>query len=261
MLPVTKTTNNIVIAGHALEVRLIDPVEPSRPTIVFLHEGLGSVSLWRDFPERVTQATGMGALVYSRYGYGLSSVLEEKRAPDYMHREALVVLPALLQVLGMQKPILFGHSDGASIALIHAGASNPIVGLIVEAPHVFVEELSVRGATQAADAYRTTDFRVKLARHHRDADMTFWGWHDIWTSASFRDWNIESYLPAISCPTLLIQGAQDEYGTVAQIDAIAGAIKGMTSKHLLPNCCHAPHRDQADVTLELVTSFLRGLLR
>lgn len=255
----TNTSNNIVIAGHEMEVRLIDPIEPTRATIVFLHEGLGSVSLWRDFPERVTEATGIGALVYSRYGYGLSSTLEEKRAPDYMHREALDVLPALLQSLGIRKPILFGHSDGASIALIHAGAGHRVTGLIVEAPHVFVEEISVQGATQAAVTYRTTDFRKKLARHHRDADKTFWGWHDIWTSSDFRDWNIESYLPAITCPTLLIQGEQDEYGTVAQIDAIAGAVKGVTSKHLLPNCCHTPHRDQADVTLELVTSFLRRL--
>jgi pimeloyl-ACP methyl ester carboxylesterase len=258
---VINSTNNIVIGGSELEVRLIDPIEPTLPTIVFLHEGLGSVSLWRDFPERVTQASGMGALVYSRYGYGLSSALEEKRAPDYMHREALQVLPELLQSLGVRKPILFGHSDGASIALIHAGAGHPVTGLIVEAPHVFVEKVSLLGATQAAVTFRTTDFATKLARHHRDAAKTFWGWHDIWTSSDFRDWNIESYLPAITCPMLLIQGEQDEYGTVAQIDAIAGAVKGMTSKHLLPNCGHTPHRDQADVTLELVTSFLHGLLR
>jgi pimeloyl-ACP methyl ester carboxylesterase len=256
---VIHTTNNIVIAGRELEVRLIDPIEPSLPTIVFLHEGLGSVSLWRDFPQRVIQASKMGALVYSRYGYGLSSALEEKRAPDYMHREALEILPVLLQSLGIRKPILFGHSDGASIALIHAGAGHPVTGLIVEAPHVFVEKVSLLGAARAAVTFRTTDFATKLARHHRDAAKTFWGWHDIWISPDFRDWNIESYLPAITCPTLLIQGEQDEYGTVAQIDAIAGRVKGVTSRHLLPNCGHTPHRDQAEVTLQLVTSFLRQL--
>ena len=201
----------------------------------------------------------MAALVYSRYGYGQSSALEEKRAPDYMHREALEVLPALLQSRGIRKPILFGHSDGASIALIHAGAGHPVTALIVEAPHVFVEEISLQGATQAAGTYRTTDLPRKLARHHRDGDKTFWGWHNIWTSPNFRDWNIESYLPAITCPTLLIQGEQDEYGTVAQVDAIAGKVKGVTSRHLLPNCGHTPHRDQAEVTLQLVTSFLHQL--
>jgi pimeloyl-ACP methyl ester carboxylesterase len=257
---VTNTTNNIAIAGHELEVRIINPVEPTLPTIVFLHEGLGCVSLWREFPQQITRATGMGALIYSRYGYGRSSTLAEQRAPDYMHSEALDVLPALLLSLGMRKPILYGHSDGASIALIHAGAGHPVTGLIVEAPHVFVEEISLQGAAQAAITYRTTDLPKKLARHHRDPDKTFWGWHDIWTSPSFRDWNIESYLPAITCPTLLIQGEQDEYGTVAQIDAIAGAVKGATFKHLLPNCGHTPHRDQAEVTLQLVTSFLHRLV-
>ncbi len=176
-----------------------------------------------------------------------------------MHREALDVLPALLSELGIQKPILVGHSDGASIAVIHAGAGHPVAGLVLEAPHVFVEEISLRGITQAGLNYRTTDLPNKLARHHRDADKTFWGWHDIWTSPSFRDWNIESYLTSITCATLMIQGEQDEYGSVAQIDAVAAKVKGTNSIHLLPNCGHAPHRDHADLTLKLVASFLSGL--
>ena len=251
--------NSINISGRRLEVRSIEPADQTLPTLVFLHEGLGSVSLWREFPDRVAQATGAGAHIFYRHGYGQSSTLEGKRQPDYMHREALDVLPALLREFGVQKTILFGHSDGASIALIHAGAGHPVAGLILEAPHVFVEEITLRGASQAAVSYRTTDLPNKLARHHRDADKTFWGWHDIWTSPSFRDWNIESYLASITCPAPLIQGEQDQYGSVAQIDAIAAATKGATRKHMLPNCGHTPHREQADLTLELVTSFLRGL--
>jgi pimeloyl-ACP methyl ester carboxylesterase len=246
-------------SGCSVEIRVIESRDPALPWVVFLHEGLGSVSLWRDFPDRVAEATGLGALIYSRHGYGQSSALTQPRQPDYMHREALDVLPVLLRELEISKPVFFGHSDGASIALIHAGAGHPVAGLIAEAPHVFVEDISLRGAAQAAHVYRTTDLPARLARHHRDADKTFWGWHDIWTSASFRDWNIESYLPSITCPTLLIQGEQDEYGSIAQIDAIADKTKGTTSKHLLPNCGHSPHREQADVTLELAIEFLRKL--
>ncbi len=251
--------NRVNIAGQRLEVRWIDRTEKSLPTLVFLHEGLGSVSLWREFPDRVAQATGAGALIYSRHGYGQSSTLEEKRPADYMHREALDVLPALLRELAIEKPILFGHSDGASIALVHAGAGHLVTALVLEAPHVFVEEISLRGITQAGLNYRSTDLPNKLARHHRDADKTFWGWHNIWTSPSFRDWNIETYLPSITCPTLLIQGDHDEYGSVAQIDAITAKVNGAITRHLLPGCGHTPHREQADLTLEIVTSFLREL--
>ena len=243
--------------GQRIEVRVIDPLERALPSIVFLHEGLGSVSLWRDFPDRIATATGAGAIVYSRHGYGQSSTLREKRAPDYMHREALNVLPELLGIWEINKPILFGHSDGASIALIHAGAGHEVAALILEAPHVFVEEISLQGAAHAALIYQTTDLPAKLARHHSDPDKTFWGWHDIWTNANFREWNIEAYLPLISCPTLLIQGEDDEYGSIAQIDAIAGAVKSKAQKHMLRNCDHTPHREQTDLTTKLVTAFIR----
>lgn len=256
---VTDKVNEIVIAGRRLEIRSIDATAKNLPTIVFLHEGLGSVSLWREFPDRVAEATGAGAVVYSRYGYGQSSTLDEKIQPDYMHREALDALPALLYTLGIENPILFGHSDGASIALIHAGAGHSVAGLILEAPHVFVEELSLGGAATAAHTYRTTDLRKKLARHHRDPDKTFWGWHDIWISPRFRGWNIESCLSLITSPVLLIQGEQDEYGTVAQVNAVAGAVKGSASKHVIPNCGHTPHREQSNAVLEIVTSFVRRM--
>jgi pimeloyl-ACP methyl ester carboxylesterase len=250
--------NTIQLAnGMRLEVRTIAPDNFEKPSIVFLHEGLGSVSLWRDFPDRIAHAIGVGAIIYSRHGYGQSGILEKPRAPDYMHREALDVLPQLLRTLDIEKPILFGHSDGASIALIHAGAGHEVAGLILEAPHVFVEQISLKGVADAALAYRTTDLPEKLARHHRDPDKTFWDWHDIWTSADFRDWNIEAYLPSIDCPTLLIQGENDAYGSVAQLDAIAHSVNGSTQKHILPHCGHTPHREQAELTMKLIVEFIR----
>ncbi len=249
----------ISIAGRQLEVLRLTGASANQPTIVFLHEGLGSVSLWRDFPRLVVAATGCSALIYSRYGYGQSDVLNEPRKSDYMHREALDVLPDLLAKCEIEKPILFGHSDGASIALIHAGAGHDVSAVIVEAPHLFVEEISLQGATQAALTYRTTDLPQKLARHHLDADKTFWGWHDIWTSTEFRDWNIESSVASIRCPILAIQGEQDEYGSAAQVHAIATASPSQTSVHLLADCGHTPHRDQTAVVLERVASFIKAL--
>ena len=249
----------ISIAGRQLEELRLTGASANRPTIVFLHEGLGSVSLWRDFPRRVVAATGCSALIYSRYGYGQSDVLDAPRTPDYMHQEALDILPIVLAQCEIRKPILFGHSDGASIALIHTGAGHDVAGVIVEAPHLFVEEISLRGAAQAARTYRTTDLPQKLARHHLDADKTFWGWHDIWASAEFRDWNIESYVEGIHCPILAIQGEQDEYGSATQVHAIATACPGQTSAHLLADCGHTPHRDQTAIVLERVASFIKAL--
>lgn len=248
----------ISVAGTQLEVLHLIGRSPTRPTIIFLHEGLGSVSLWRDFPQQIVAATGCSALIYSRYGYGQSEVLNESRKADYMHREALDVLPELLEHCKIERPILLGHSDGASIALIHSGSGHPVSGLILEAPHVFVEEISLHGVARAAQTYRTTDLPEKLARHHLDVNKTFWGWNDIWASDEFRDWNIESYLPSINCPTLLIQGEQDDYGSIAQVNSIARSVNGATEKHLLPNCGHTPHRDQTDITLKLILSFIEA---
>ncbi len=217
----------IKIAGHRLEYYWTRPPAAGETALIFLHEGLGSASLWRDFPAAVARATGHPALVYSRYGYGGADIFGEPRGVDYMHHEALEVLPALRADLGIDDAVLVGHSDGASIALIHAGAGNwPVRALALEAAHVFVEDESIAGIAAAKVAYETTDLPQRLARHHADADKTFFGWNDIWLDPAFRSWNIEDCLAAIACPTLVIQGEDDQYGTVAQMNAIRDQVSG-----------------------------------
>ena len=248
-----------MIDGHRLETIWIAPARAGAATIVMLHEGLGSVALWKDFPSELAEATGCGVLVYSRYGYGSSDRLGEKREPDYMHHEGKVVLPALLAHFGITRPILFGHSDGASIALVYAGTHRPgPLGLVLEAPHVFVEDISIRSIAAAKHIYETTDLRGRLAPYHADPDASFWGWNDIWLDPRFRAWNIEEYLAAISCPILLIQGENDEYGTRAQLDAIAGSTPA-TEILMLPNCRHSPHRDQLQATLARARDWINAL--
>jgi pimeloyl-ACP methyl ester carboxylesterase len=249
---------DVVVDGKRLETTRYDG-DPARPAIVLLHEGLGSVSSWRDFPQRLTERTGCTVVAYSRYGYGRSDVLREPREPDYMHHEAEVVLPELLARLGVERPILFGHSDGASIALIYAGAHPGAVrALVLEAPHVFVEEISVRSIAEAKIAFATTDLPAKLARHHADAGTTFAGWNDIWLDPRFRDWNIESYVSRVSCPVLLIQGDADEYGTAAQLDAIVARAPDARVL-LVPGAGHSPHRDLPELVLDRVASFVAPL--
>jgi len=196
------------VAGHRLECVRIRGAK-SAPTLVFLHEGLGSVALWKDFPARVAEATGCPVLVYSRAGYGRSSPAVLPRVPNYMHVEALTVLPALLDRLGIADPVLVGHSDGASIALLHAGSgSRPVRALVALAPHVFVEDMSIASIDEVRRQYETTDLREKLARRHADPDAAFRGWNDVWLAPAFRSWNIEACLPGVRCPLLLIQGGQ-----------------------------------------------------
>lgn len=244
------------VSGQRLECVRIGAELPG-PTLVFLHEGLGSVALWRDFPRRVAEATSLPALIYSRAGYGNSTTLARARTPSYMHDEALAVLPALLDALDIVEPILIGHSDGASIALIHAGSGvRPVRALVAIAPHVFVEDLSVGGIEQARLAYEGTDLRAKLARYHGDVDSAFRGWNDIWLSPAFRDWNIEAFLPGITCPLLLIQGRDDEYGTLAQLDAIERQASGPVERVELAACRHSPHRDQPEATLAAIAGFV-----
>ena len=244
------------IGGHRLETAWIPPARPGRPTLVMLHEGLGSVALWKDFPQQLARRTGCGTLVYSRYGHGASTLLAEARPVEYMHREAEAVLPAVLGHFGIERPVLFGHSDGGSIALIYAGfRPHDVAGLILEAPHVFVEDVTVASIAGVKETYRTTDLAGKLRRYHQDVDRTFWGWNDIWLDPRFRAWNIEAYLPAIRCPILAIQGIDDEYGTAAQLDAIAAATPA-TEIVLLGRCGHSPHRDQAAETLERSARFI-----
>ena len=247
------------IAGQHLECVRLGADLPG-PTLVFLHEGLGSVALWRDFPQRVVEATALPALVYSRAGYGRSTALEAPRTPRYMHDEALATLAALLDALQITRPILIGHSDGASIAFIHAGLSaRPVRALIALAPHVFVEDLSIAGIEQARLAYGRGDLRAKLGRYHVNVDSAFRGWNDIWLSPAFRDWNIEDVLPGVACPLLLIQGRDDEYGTPAQLDAIESGVCVPVERVELDDCGHSPHRDQPEATLSAITDFIATL--
>jgi pimeloyl-ACP methyl ester carboxylesterase len=249
----------ISAAGHTLEYQRID-ADPSKPVLVFLHEGLGSITQWRDFPQKVSAATGCPALVYARYGYGQSDVLKEPRPLDFMHREAQVALPELLAALGIVNPILIGHSDGATISLIYAGSGHPLRGMVVEAPHVLIEQHNMNGIRTARQTFESTDLPKKLARHHRDPAKTFYGWHDAWMSPEFQSWNVENILPGIHCPLMAIQGEDDAYGTMAQLDAIARQVSGPCELVKLADCGHTPHKEQPEKTFEAVTRFVGDLL-
>lgn len=240
--------------GHRLEYRRI-PGDAAKPVLVFLHEGLGSTALWKDFPDAVAAATGSPALVYSRHGYGRSDPLQGPRAVDYMHREALEVLPQVLGALGITAPVLVGHSDGASIALIHAGAGHAVRGVAAMAPHVFVEELTVASIAEAAAAWQTTDLPRRLGRYHDHVESAFRGWNHIWLHPDFRAWNIEPYLPRITCPVLVIQGEDDQYGTRAQVDAIVAQVPGGARVLMLPGCRHSPHVDCRDAVIGALAAF------
>jgi pimeloyl-ACP methyl ester carboxylesterase len=231
---------------------------PDRPTLVLLHEGLGSVRMWRDFPDALVTRTGCPALVYSRAGHGSSPPPASPPGVRFMHDEATIVLPALLSRFHIETPLLVGHSDGGSIALIYAG-TRPVRGLILLAPHVFVEECSLQSIRRMREQYATTDLRARLAKYHDNVDAAFRGWNDVWLDPAFRQWNIEEYLPAITCPVLVLQGEDDEYGTRAQVDAIAAQVRGPVDVELLPRCGHSPHRDQREVVLDRMAGFLRRL--
>jgi pimeloyl-ACP methyl ester carboxylesterase len=231
------------------------------PLLVFLHEGLGSLAMWKDFPARLCAATGFRGLVYSRPGYGRSTprAPEEVWNPDFMHLQAEQVLPALLDALGVaaQPRWLFGHSDGGSIALLHAAAYPwQVAGAIVLAPHIMVEQISVDSIAKARDAYLTTDLRARLSRYHDDPDSAFWGWNRIWLDPRFRNWTIEAELDAIRCPLLAVQGLDDEYGTLEQIRRIGRRVPASQILEL-PECGHSPHRDQPARLVEAVGAFLK----
>ena len=248
---------------YSLEYQWLAPDRIRAPLLVFLHEGLGSLALWRDWPQQVCEAVGARGLVYSRPGYGQSTPrrADEKWSVGFMHTQAREVLPAFLRAVGVdaaiEPPWLVGHSDGGSIALIHAaGFPECVAGLIVLAPHVFVEDVSIRSIERARDAYLGTDWKVKLARYHRDPDSAFWGWNDIWLDPDFRRWNIEELLPKISKPVLAVQGEDDEYGTMAQVDSIARhAPHAQVLK--LSECGHSPHRDQPLPVTRAIVDFVR----
>jgi pimeloyl-ACP methyl ester carboxylesterase len=248
-------------AGRSIAYEWIGERDDGKPTLVFLHEGLGSIRQWRDFPAKVVAATGCRALVYDRYGYGQSDVLTEaKRTVRFMHDEALIALPELLRTLGIENPLLIGHSDGASIALIHAGAGHAVRGVVAMAPHVFIEPLCLSSIVIAAKQFETTDFGEKLGRYHRDARKTFYGWADVWTEEEFKSWDIrEDYLPDVRAPVLAIQGRDDEYGTMAQLDELARRVAGPCELLKLQDCGHSPFRDQPEKTLAAVTRFIDQL--
>lgn len=248
----------VELGGERLETVRIGG-EAQRASIVLLHEGLGSVAMWKDFPEYLAAATGRTIVAYSRAGYGRSSRLEAPREPEYMHREAQQVLPALLAALALERPILFGHSDGASIALIYAGTfPDAATALVLEAPHLFVEDVSIGSIAAAKTAWETTALRDRLARYHEDVDGAFRGWNDIWLDARFRYWNIEEYADRVRCPVLAIQGDADEYGTLEQLRRLRARIPAAQTL-VLPGARHSPHRDARAAVLDAVTAFAANL--
>jgi pimeloyl-ACP methyl ester carboxylesterase len=246
----------VIIDGVDLDVE--DRPGPE-PAIVLLHEGLGSIGLWRDVPRALHDATGRRTVAYSRAGYGRSGPVPLPRPLTYMHHEADVVLPALFTALGIERPVLVGHSDGASIALLAAGAGLPVAALVLLAPHVIVEGVSVAAIAAARAAYAETDLRDRLARHHDDVDVAFRGWNDAWLDPAFRDWNITDRLPGITAPMLVIQGADDPYGTTRQLDLIEAGVRGPFERLVLPGVGHAPHlEDEATVFAAIVAVTARA---
>lgn len=251
---------HLKVGDHKLEYVWHGPASSAAPTLVFLHEGLGCVAMWRDFPARVAEVVGCGALVYSRAGYGQSDPITLPRSLRYMHDEALDTLSQLLDVLDVRQAILVGHSDGGSIALIYAGSGRAerVRGLILEAPHVFTEEITLSSIAAAAESYRSGGLKTGLECYHgKNVDCAFWGWNQAWLDPDFRAWNIEEYLPQISVPVLVIQGEDDQYGTLRQVEAIKQGCAGQVRSLILPNCGHSPHRDQPQLALETMTAFLQ----
>jgi len=254
-------TVRIAPAGRSLDIETawVGARRSAAAPLVFLHEGLGSVAMWKDFPARLCERLGRRGLVYSRFGYGRSTPRPagERFPVGFMEREAREVLPALLDTLGIERALLFGHSDGGSIALLAAAAlPGRIDAVVAVAPHCFVEPISVESIAAARRAYLETDLRERLARYHDDVDSAFWGWNDVWLDPAFRDWNIEAELDAILCPLLAAQGEDDEYGTLEQIHAIARRLP-KTRLLALANCGHSPHRDQPETLIDAVGAFLR----
>jgi pimeloyl-ACP methyl ester carboxylesterase len=245
-------------AGHAVNYEWVGQ---GSAQLVFLHEGLGSIRQWRDFPAQVAAAAGCRALVYDRYGYGQSDVLvEPRRTVRFMHDEALIALPEILSSLRIENPVLVGHSDGASIALIHAGAGHAVRAVVAMAPHVFIEPICLSSIAKATQTFESTDLAQKLGRYHRDARKTFYGWADVWLDPDFKGWDIRGdYLPGVRCPVLAIQGHDDEYGTMAQLDEIAARVAGPCTLLKLDNCGHSPFRDRPAEVLSKVSSFVKDL--
>jgi pimeloyl-ACP methyl ester carboxylesterase len=262
MMAVLADQGFLDIAGQRLEYRMIGPRPADAPTLVMLHEGLGCVGLWGDFPDKLAQATGAGVFVYSRAGYGQSSKVALPRPLTYMHDEAKRTLPLLLEAIGFRRGLLVGHSDGASIAAIYAGSvqDHRIRGLALIAPHFFTEDMGIASIEEAKKAYETTDLRERLARWHADPDNTFQGWNDAWLDPKFREWDIITELAYIRVPILIVQGSDDQYGTMKQIEVAQEECYCPVDVTVLP-AKHAPHREAPADTLKAIADFANRLLR
>ncbi len=250
------------LGNQRLEYRMIGPRPDAAPTLVLLHEGLGSVSMWADFPERLQQATGAGVFVYSRRGYGRSSPAVLPRRLDFMHVEARETLPRILTAIGFRRGLLVGHSDGASIAAIYAGSvqDRRIVGIVLMAPHFIVEDVTSASIREVRKAYDTTDLRARLARHHADPDATVHGWTDVWLDNDFRRWDLTEDLAYIRVPVLLIQGEDDQYGTVRQVEIAREECTCPVEVLMLPKVRHVPHREAPEATLNAIAGFVSARL-
>jgi pimeloyl-ACP methyl ester carboxylesterase len=252
----------LAIGSSELEYRMIGPAPDQAPTIVMLHEGLGSAGLWGDFPDRLAAATGAGVFVYSRAGYGASTKVALPRPLDYMRTEAIEVLPQLLDAIGFRRGLLLGHSDGASIAAIYAGAhqDHRVQGVAMIAPHFIVEDISVSSIAEIKRAYETTDLRDKLARWHRDVDNAFYGWNGAWLDPKFRNWDISEYLAYIRVPVAILQGADDQYGTFRQIEIAQQECYCPVDVAIIPGAGHSPHREAPEATLDAIADFAGHIL-
>jgi len=250
------------IGAADLEYRMIGPAPADAPTIVMLHEGLGSAALWGDFPDRLQQATGAGVFVYSRAGYGASSPAALPRPLDYMSIEALEILPDLLDKIGFRRGLLLGHSDGASIAAIYAGgvADHRVRGVVMIAPHFIVEDMGVAAIADTRKAYETAGLRAKLARWHGDVDNTFYGWNDAWLDPKFCNWDISEYLAYIRVPVAILQGADDQYGTIRQIEIARQECYCPVDVTIIPRSGHSPHREAPETALNSITEFAERIL-
>jgi len=251
------------INGQRLEYRMIGPLPDKAPTLVLLHEGLGCVGLWGDFPDKLQKATGCGVFVYSRAGYGRSSPVKLPRPLSYMHDEAHAVLPKLLETIGLQRGLFVGHSDGASIAAIYAGShqDHRIGGLILMAPHFFTEDMGVRSIEEARKAYESGDLRPRLARWHADVDNAFMGWNGAWLDPDFRKWDITEFLAYIRVPILIVQGEDDQYGTVKQIEIAEQECYCPVEVALLKSAKHSPQREAPDATLKAIADFVARIMQ
>ncbi|MBI9082196.1 MAG: alpha/beta hydrolase [Desulfobacterales bacterium] len=258
------SSTSITVNGKQLEALWHGPSPERAPTLVFLHEGLGCVAMWRDFPARLAAAVGCSAFVFSRLGYGGSGPCELPRPLDFMHEEGLNVMPAVIAAAGIGDHIVIGHSDGGSIGIVYAGGTPApgLKGLITEAAHVFCEAISVASIERARDAYVNGDLRPRLAKYHgANTDGAFWGWNGVWLHPEFIHWNLEPFLPGIRVPLLAIQGENDPYGTVAQLDAIARKDGAGAQRVLLSDCAHCPHHERPAATFARMKAFILKILQ